>query len=409
MVSQLRQSAVPVSHHGSSSFSSCSLASCAGTLAAVLLLLAACAPLVSANSCTNPQIDGIATSPAVINAGDEVTLWASVGSCTDCTYRWTIYPSSCMERTQTLEGTTIVFPFRYAGDYTVELVVTEQSQPECAPTYGTTPYRTTLSVVGTAHGADGACCDPAGFEISQSTSSSTVGEYTDPYFLIVPLDSPVCYDCEYTWSVYKLSGDWYQPVSMEGSKLPFPTLMSYHFTEPGDYKINLRADNPAVCKVDAIGQYYGTTTVNHHVSAPDSLGQQSGSPAVISPGTADVVTTVPTVAPVTTAAITARPTTIAPQVTNTVIPAATQPVVTIPQGTHQPTMQPAGTPAPILTNAANQLPGQAPVVTTEAPASGIPATTAPVSPVSPAPTRTPGFTFSVALIAAMLVLVLRRK
>ncbi|NMB79281.1 MAG: hypothetical protein GYA23_09345 [Methanomicrobiales archaeon] len=239
-------------------------------------------------------------------------------------------------------------------------------------------------------------------EIGQQKDTSVVGE--TPWWWAT--SSPSCPGCSFTWSLWKLSGDsWVQypigesDVHTENGRPEF----SHMFTEPGDYKINARMNNPQGCE-NAPGQLnYASMSVNHRVTASSGSAEQGTSPQVINPAP---LSTTGSSSP--TASATPSQQVTQPSVTNTVIPAATQPLVTLPQGT----VQPAGTHAPAGTPAGNQMPNSVPVITTIAPAGTAPGSSAPAAGTpapSAAPTRTPGFGLPLALGACMFVLVMHRK
>ena len=268
-----------VVHNRPSRPASRSRISVAGTLAVFFLLLAAGMPL--ADGCTTPEILAIGTNPGVIFAGSDATLIAGVRGCVDCSYTWTITPATCDVRTQTFEGATITYPFKYAADYNVHLVVVEHSQPECDPTFfGTVVSDKTVGVSGTRHGYDGVCCDPGSVDIIQSSESSELGS-TPPIFRIATSPKP-CDDCVYTWSLYKTSDEIFaDPVPLEPGDVFAQNMMTHRFTEAGRYKINVRKENPPICMDDPIGGYYASMTVNHRVTDPAAIGGQPAIPDVM--------------------------------------------------------------------------------------------------------------------------------
>ncbi len=391
-------------------------------LALCVMIIGICPP-AAADDCIQPVVT---LSPANSNGeiGSVLSFTASTQNpCPNCDYSFRIVKTwdelgnwaynqniplgnndiSPVDRNIMAHGFTDV------GMYEVHVTVTNPST--CTPaSQGEAVAGLVIARPQTPIGFNGACSDPlsVGADVIQSSQTSEIGSSTPPSW--TAYTSAACYDCYYTWSVWKITPDTWVPypsagnnewlMAGTGGRAPF----TFRFTEPGDYKINVKVANPTQCPNSG---WYTSMTAIHHVTAP-AVGGQPSDPLVISPVALEVPATgTPGTTPAPTSAVTQ------PQVTYTAIPGTTQPVATIPQGTLRPTGQATAqisvTPAPASSYGTDkQASVAAPVVTTAAPGGSVPAAPTTAAPMT-ATTRAPGFAFAGALCAGLVVLVLRRK
>lgn len=306
MVSQ-RQPIIPTLRYRSSRPASYSRISAAGTLAVTLLLLFCIVPSGAEDpACHYPQIISIDT-PQTATQDQYVIIGATVTDCFDCSYHWAITPNGCSPRTEIQTTPAFTYRFYYPTNYGIDLVIADNSQPQCDPAVYSGRYHHEVNYgYDPAYGVGMACCEPNP-EIYQPVESSEVGS-TLPYWR-ASLEPP-CSNCQYTWSVYKITPDTFVQVPVTDNQ---GMVFRHTFSEPGDYKIHVDVDNPSICQVNEIGSRRGVFTVTHHVTSPVSTTVQTTIPVV----RADVTDQIITVTPGTSTGVPTPVTTTAPVITTT--------------------------------------------------------------------------------------------
>jgi len=367
---------------------------------AVLILATICIHPVSADepACyQRTEIGNIYISAQSADMNTPVEISAQMAVCDQCYYHWYVSYNNAGYLEQISEFTTSSFTTTFTRPGTYEILLKASNpKPTCGmDDVGSATMSKTLVVT------DPCPAVRSLVEIGQQRQTSQVGE-TSVWWAT---SSPSCPGCTFTWSLWKFTGDsWVQyPIGENDVHTENQRPEFFHmFTEPGDYKINARMNNPQNCENSEGQLNYASMSINHRVTSASGSTEQGTSPQVVDPAP---LSTTSSVTPAATATLSLQGTQL--QVTNTVIPAATQPVMTIPQGTVQPSGQAtgrqAGTPAPTPAGADNPASGQVSAVPTDRSAStGIDVPAA-------QPTRTPGFTLPLALCAGLLVLIMRRK
>lgn len=369
------------------------------------------------DNCWKPEVslsprhsDGYPWSTAMFTA-------STAESCTGCWYSFRIVQNTdeygrATGREIPLGGNDYIeydlqsvrHTFEEAGEYSIYATVTNPVTCPQDQYSGPGEARADYYVISTGEvrGFGGNCGDPSGVtaDITQSSESSVAGSSVLPYWTAV--SSTPCTGCVYTWSIFRITSDSWVPVPLNSGAYEYVTAQDgrfeHSFTEPGDYKINVKIANPASCPAPPSQLTYTSMTAIHHVTGSSGDSWQPSNPAIISPVPLDSPAS-----PATPAQGTGQP-----PVTYTAVPAGTQPVATLPAGSGQQggqEGQAAGAPARSGTD--NQASGASLTGTDAAPAgSGAgPGAAAPMTPT----TKTPGFAPVLAFSAGLFVLFLRRQ
>lgn len=297
-------------------------------IVAIVFLFALCIIPVSAEDpvldipCHSPHITNVITSTSPTGyAPLTITFTPQVTDCYECTYLWSITESVAGGMgTNYYHDRELTHTFTEPGGYMVQLRIFE-NLPICtgesseATSYQSVNLREPAIIIAPVASTDCPDINAMTLSVYQSTEySELAGQGARLPFWARSL-SGSCPNCVYTWSIYKMT-DTFVPVTLDSGDI-FETYgrpdLQHRFTEPGDYKIYLRMENPPSCPYSGTSPPYASASVIHHVISPASTTVPTTIPVV----RADVTDELITVTPGTTTRAPALVTTAAPVVTST--------------------------------------------------------------------------------------------